>query len=253
MLNILRTKKAPVGRGQARAPAGTRIYAVGDIHGRADLLFQLHDMIAADAGPRPGVACYVVYLGDYVDRGPDVRAVLETLSAGRLEGFTAMHLMGNHEEEMLAFLDGESDGYNWLQFGGRSTLLSYGVRLDETFDIADRLVDARQRLRQALPPAHEAFLRNLKLSLSAGDYLFVHAGIRPGVPLAAQNQQDLLWIRDDFLNSDADHGQIVVHGHTISKQPEVRRNRIGIDTGAYASGRLTCLVLERDGQRFLST
>jgi len=229
-----------------------RIYAIGDIHGRLDLLHLLHEKILEDAEDAEA-ALYLVYLGDYVDRGPDPEGVLATLCAGPLPGFVAVPLMGNHEEMMLSFLDGTTDGLNWVQFGGSSTLQSYGVRLVPGGDPLERLEEARLRLKETLPSEHEAFLRGLKLTVTVGDYLFVHAGLRPGLSLEAQSPRDLLWIREEFLEWSGDHGRTIVHGHTISPEPEIRSNRIGIDTGAYATGRLTCLVLEGTEIRFLST
>lgn len=244
---------APAGSETSNAvPPGTRLYVVGDIHGRADLLRILHEAIiedAADAPPRR----VIVYLGDYVDRGAESSAVIEMLASGPPAGFEAVHLLGNHEAWLLDFLDDPDQGAGWIMNGGSATLLSYGVDAAGISFQRDRLARARDELRAKLPPAHLAFLRSLKLSHVEGDYLFVHAGIRPGVPLDRQSADDLVWIRDEFLFSDADHGKVVVHGHTIVDEPEVLDNRIGIDTGAFATGRLTCLVLEGTTRRFVST
>lgn len=238
----------------AAAPPGHRIYAIGDIHGRLDVLTALHTRILADREGRPAVdASTVVYLGDYVDRGPYSREVIDYLTSDPLPGFEVVHLMGNHEDVMLRFLDDVSIGPDWTSFGGEATLLSYGVRTIPGLVGMRRFEDMRRQLIEKIQPAHVTFLRSLDLSYEAGGYFFAHAGVRPGVPLERQRPQDLMWIRDTFLRSDADHGRIVVHGHTPDHAPQVRSNRIGIDTGAFASGVLTCLVLEGEDRRFLST
>ena len=235
----------------ASIPAGLRVYAIGDIHGRLDLLSRLHQMILKDAGNENGDQRVVVYLGDYVDRGPDSAGVVELLSKQTLAGFSAVHLMGNHEDFLLRFVDDISSGTAWFANGGVATLRSYGVQ----FDYAELLTPERlqEKLSRSLPDRHLTFLRGLSLSHVIGDYLFVHAGIRPSVAMELQTPADLLWIRGEFLNSTVDHGRIVVHGHTITDEPEIRENRIGIDTGAFATDRLTCLVLEGASQRFLHT
>jgi serine/threonine protein phosphatase 1 len=237
----------------ASVPRGIRVYAVGDIHGRADLLVRLLDMITEDARAAPGPVNYLVYLGDYVDRGLHSRQVIDIMLADPPPTFGAIYLRGNHEATFLEFLNNPSMGPGWFKFGGLATLKSYGIDVPATMTPDQRIVFAQAELRRRLPPAHLSFLNHLRYSLTIGDYFFTHAGIRPGVALNAQDRQDLLWIRDEFLNSTVDHGKIVVHGHTISDLPEVRTNRIGIDTGAYASGHLTCLVLEDDRRRFLAT
>ncbi|MCW5745269.1 MAG: serine/threonine protein phosphatase [Alphaproteobacteria bacterium] len=239
---------------RAAAPAGCRLYAIGDIHGRADLLADLHAAIAEDHRDRPTDGRdVIVYLGDYVDRGPDSRGVIDCLANEALPGLTSVHLMGNHDEAMLRFLDDATIGPTWASFGGEATLLSYGVRTSPNMIGMRRFEDMRSQLAEKMPPDHIAFLRGLQTSYAAGDYFFAHAGVRPGVPVEQQRREDLLWIRDAFLSSDADHGKIVVHGHTPDDAPQVRANRIGVDTGAFASGVLTCLVLEGTNRRFLAT
>ena len=196
----------------------------------------------------------MVYLGDYIDRGPDSDLVLETLIEDPLEGFETVFLRGNHESMILDFLDGVGlGGEIWLANGGRTTLQSYGVDPFAVYFDAASMAETAEDLADRIPSAHLAFLRGLALSHREGDYLFVHAGVRPGLALAEQSPFDLLWIRSEFLASDADHGPVVVHGHSISPKPDVRPNRIGIDTGAYTTGRLTCLVLEDKRRRFLVT
>ncbi len=238
----------------ARTPEATRVYAVGDIHGRADLVGRMHKMIRDDAATAAGVRKVVVYLGDYVDRGLFSREVIDLLLDRPLAGFEAVHLKGNHEELMLAFLDDIQVGPTWLMNGGNATLRSYGV--DTTvfdYDDAKGLEALQAEIGAALPKRHLDFLNSLDLSHVEGDYLFVHAGVRPGVALDRQRAEDLMWIRAEFTESAADHGKVVVHGHTISWEPEPRDNRIGIDTGAFASGVLTCLVLEGEERQFLTT
>ncbi|MFQ5785776.1 MAG: metallophosphoesterase [Alphaproteobacteria bacterium] len=239
--------------GVPRPPDGVRVYAVGDIHGRSDLLRALHRRVAADAADAPDRDKRIVYLGDYIDRGLDSRGVIDILLDEPPPGVAPVHLMGNHEAMLLRFLEDSSIGTGWLQFGGVETLYSYGVKV--TGPITDEAVVtvAQRRLGENLPERHLGFLRALDLYHRAGDYLFVHAGLRPGVSLEEQAEDDLLWIRDDFLRSRADHGHVVVHGHSIQPESEIRPNRIGIDTGAYATGVLTCLVLDGDERRFLRT
>ena len=235
-----------------RVPEGTRVYAVGDIHGCDDLLAAMHRQIRADADAAPEERKVVVYLGDYVDRGTNSRAVIETLVSDPLDGFERVMLCGNHDAWMLEFLDDIDVGMPWLFNGGGATLLSYGVAGDAR-SLRNSLDQTQEAFRRALPAAHRRFLADLRLTYREGDYLFVHAGIRPGVAFEQQQPQDLLWIREGFLDSDADHGCLVVHGHTISEMPESMPNRIGIDTGAFATGRLTCLVLRGTERRFLQT
>jgi serine/threonine protein phosphatase 1 len=232
---------------------GSRVYAVGDIHGRADLLAEIHRRIGADAAAAGASRKVVVYIGDYVDRGFESREVIDLLLDEPLAGFEAVHLKGNHEEILLRFLDDTSVGALWLFNGGDKTLYSYGVEVPAGFPDEGWFATAQSEFRQKLPPAHLEFLRSLRLSHMEGDYLLVHAGIRPGVPFEEQSEHDRLWIREGFLDSAADFGKIVVHGHTITPEPELLANRIGIDTGAYRSGHLTCLVLEGESRRLLQT
>jgi len=242
-------RKTPKRTGPLLA-AGRRIYAVGDIHGRSDLLAALHLKILQDAEGYAGDR-EVVYLGDYVDRGLDSKGVLDLLIGKPLPGFRSTHLMGNHEQAMLEFLSNIEICQSWLAFGGGATLHSYGVPFDAVQPTDDDYRALQQALAQRLPPDHLAFLKALKPYRTVDGYLFVHAGIRPGVTLADQTAADLLWIRGDFLTSGADHGHVVVHGHSITFEPEIQQNRIGIDTGAYATGVLSCVVLEGDSQRVL--
>lgn len=245
--------QSPGSHRPARLPDGARAYAVGDIHGRDDLLAAMIGLIRRDQADRPAARPIALFLGDYVDRGPDPGGVIERLAGGPLPGFEVHCLKGNHEDLMLRFLDGTGELANWVYNGGETTLADYGVHGALGFYSPPDEAACRADLERALPPRHLAFLRGLALSWALGDYLFVHAGVRPGVALAEQDDFDLMWIRDGFLDSAADLGAVVVHGHTISLGPEVRANRIGIDTGAYRTGILTCLVLEGEGRRFLNT
>ncbi len=236
-------------------PAGQAAYAIGDVHGRLDLLEDLLSRISRDARRHEADELrHLVLLGDYIDRGPESRGVVERLLDEPMPGFAGTYLMGNHEEAMLAFLDGLSDGLDWLSFGGLETLLSYGVPLRSLPRSKDDASLLRRALAEAVPQSHLEFLRRCTLHHGIGDYLFVHAGVRPGVPLERQAAADLMWIRDDFLRSRVPlPGRIVVHGHTICDLPQNREHRINIDTGAFVSGRLTCLVLRGSERRFLST
>jgi serine/threonine protein phosphatase 1 len=238
----------------ACVPPGVCVYAVGDIHGRVDLLSELHRLIAEDASHlTPGTEKLVVYVGDYVDRGMESRQVVDLLLDRPLPGFTAVHLLGNHDAWLLSFLVDAQIGPTWLRYGGDATLHSYGVSVGLQRDDA-RIYDKLQAdLRQRVPRRHVDFLQNLELSYETGDFLFVHAGVRPTLPLDRQTAEDLLWIREPFLSWRRDLAKVVVHGHTVGADPIVRHNRIGIDTGACWTGCLTCLVLEEGDYRFLST
>ncbi|HER26477.1 MAG TPA: serine/threonine protein phosphatase [Rhodospirillales bacterium] len=230
-----------------RTEPGQRIYAIGDIHGCFDLHAHLLEKIVAHANGAADRDHHLVYLGDYIDRGADSKRLIETLIAPPPKGFQAHYLMGNHESMMLQFIDGDNDASMWLNNGGRQTLCAYCG--DEVSD--PELI--HRDLLANLPPAHEDFLRSLKISHSSGDYLFVHAGVRPGVALENQSEQDIIWIRGLFLKSNKDFGKFVIHGHSIEPEPQIRKNRIGIDTGAWRTGVLTCLVLDGVEKNFLST
>jgi serine/threonine protein phosphatase 1 len=227
-----------------RVPDDLRIYAIGDIHGRSDLLSEILEGIVADQRVRPEVAeTRLIFLGDYVDRGPASRQVVETLQTGIPSGCRPVFLKGNHEDMLLKALISPAGQEMWLANGGEATLRSYGIHRHYVPSV---------EIIEALG-AHRQFFDRLELMHEAGDYLFVHAGIRPGVALGAQRPNDLMWIRYDFLDHDGDFGRIVVHGHTPTNLPEIRSNRIGIDTGAWMSGVLTALRLEGEERGLLST
>lgn len=235
-------------------PEGQLLYAVGDIHGRADLLADILRQIEQDARSSGAVErLTLVFLGDYVDRGPDSRAVVDMLLGGLPQGFETHFLKGNHEAILLDFLADAMRLEHWLVNGGEATMRSYGVDT-ERLDRAGASPEAwRETFAKALPETHLRFFESLRLSVSFGDYLFVHAGVKPGVPLAAQQEADLVWIRGPFLNSAEPFGKIVVHGHTPTEKPVTRTNRIGIDTGACFTNRLTALRLKGRSREFLQT
>jgi serine/threonine protein phosphatase 1 len=228
-----------------RLPEGVRVYAVGDVHGRADLLEQVFAQIDADLAAYPRCKPLQIFLGDYIDRGPSSREVIERLIT-RSRTHRMVCLKGNHESYVSDFLQDPSTLPDWRALGGLQTLMSYGLKPSINPDAAQQ-VELAQALDTVLPKQHRQFLRGLPRSFSCGDFFFVHAGVRPGVPLAEQREEDLLWIRDDFLVCEDDFGKIVVHGHTPVSEPDIRPNRINIDTGAYATGRLTCLIIETGG------
>ena len=233
-------------------PAPYVVYAIGDIHGEIAALEQLLETIAAHARTLPASQPILIFLGDYVDRGRDSRSVIERLSRNAIPGFSCRFLLGNHEAAMLEFLHNPIKGAPWLSFGGIETLASYGIRTSVGITSPDRCRQARDRLAAILPHQHLSFLQSLELYAVIGDYVFVHAGLRPGRPLCRQRREDLLWIREPFLSSRRRHEKLVVHGHTITSSVEITPNRIGIDTGAYLSGELTALSLWGDQQQLLS-
>ena len=233
-------------------PRGHRAYVIGDIHGRLDLLDQILAKIDADLKARPSRKALLVFVGDLIDRGPHSAQVIERLRTYRRAGVRPIFLLGNHEEVLLRILGGDCSLIpSWLRFGGIQCLKSYGV--DPT---ALRSLDEAailETIRAAVPRKHVEFLESFLDTCRFGDYLFVHAGIRPGVELEQQSQTDLRWIREPFLLDDSDHGFTVVHGHTISADVEERANRIGIDTGAYRSGVLTAMAVEGANRWYLDT
>ena len=228
----------------ATLPPGQRVYAIGDVHGCLDRLASVHEQIAEDLAARPVDDSTLVHLGDYVDRGLDSAQVIDWLCAGApVPATRIVNLMGNHEELMLNALAGdpkEAIGI-WLTNGGAESLLSW--------DISRKVPP--EEWAALVPADHQAFLRGLEVSFREGPYLFVHAGIRPGVPLAEQTKQDMIWIREPFLSWKSPHDAVIVHGHTPRHEPTIRPNRIGIDTGAVMGGVLTCVVLEEDRLGFI--
>lgn len=233
-------------------PDGQRVYAIGDIHGRSDLLDALLARIDADDAARAPARTTIIFLGDLIDRGPDPAGVIERLTRIDADGRDMRFLLGNHEEVFLKAVEGDPQAIRYLpRIGARSTIASYGIDIG-IFDAME--VEAlAEALTARIPPHHLAFLRACEEQVRIGDYLFVHAGIRPRVALDEQSGSDLRWIRGDFLDYRGDHGYMVVHGHTITDDVDEQPNRIGIDTGAFATGRLTALALEGRDRWFLST
>lgn len=244
------------GKKKTAAPpstGGRRVYAVGDIHGRHDLLAALLREIAQDVTQEPPDAQPVlVFLGDYVDRGPGSQQVVETILALQAApGFEVRTLKGNHEEALLRFLDEPGFGATWAEHGGNATLASYGVQPPATRTDPEAWAVARSAFDAALPAAHRTFYGQLDLMAEIGDYAFVHAGVRPGVPLAHQAERDLLWIRGEFLQASGPFGKVIVHGHTPMEEPQITPHRLGLDTGAYATGVLTAARLDDSGQKII--
>lgn len=226
----------------AKTPEGMRLFAVGDVHGRLDLLEAMLARIEANLSARPPADWRIVLLGDYIDRGPDSSGVLELLRRRRAADPRLVLLCGNHDAGLLSFLARPATHTLFAGHGGRDTALSYGVEAD--FGSEPLAQAARDALLAAIPREHLDLLRSLALSASFGDFFFCHAGIRPGVPLEAQEADDLLWIRGAFLGHDGLHPKLVVHGHTPNPEAELLPNRVNLDTGAFATGRLTALVMD---------
>ena len=232
---------------RAKVPEDVRVYAIGDVHGRADLLDGLLFRIDAHLASSPIRKAVEVYLGDYVDRGPGSREVVDRLTMRR-RTHSLILLKGNHEAFLTGFINDPTMLANWQQVGGLATLISYGLQPPINADKRQQ-IELAAAFSRTVPDEHRRFLEELRLSFTCGDFFFVHAGVRPGVPLSQQREEDLLWIRDDFLLSESRFDKIIIHGHTPVLAPDVRSNRINIDTGAYATGKLTCLVLE-GGEKF---
>lgn len=239
-----------------RIPAGTRVYAIGDIHGYPDVLAQMHDLIEADIAERPIDQAQIVYVGDYIDRGPDSKGVIDLLVERELVAPNIQHvfIMGNHENAMIEFMKNPNgERQDWLPWGGIEAIESYGIEVDRSQPLSLIAASLAEQLNEVLPLTHSEFLKNLKLMHQVGDYLFVHAGIRPGTRLDKQTKEDLIMIREPFLSSPDDHGFRVVHGHTISKAKgaDIKPNRINLDSGLYSGGPLSCAVLEDDSVRII--
>ncbi|MGN6582673.1 MAG: metallophosphoesterase family protein [Rhizobiaceae bacterium] len=227
---------------EACGPEGLRLYAIGDVHGRLDLLEVMHERIASDLQKRPVADFGIIHLGDYTDRGSDSKGVLDFLVARCESDPRFIALMGNHDEGLLEFLaTADRDGL-FAGNGGEATARSYGVEIDFSSD--ERAREGRDALLDAMPEAHIAFLSSLPRSIAFGDFFFCHAGIRPGVPLDRQDPEDLTWIRWDFLDHTGLFEKVIVHGHTPVARPDIQPNRIDIDTGAFKTGRLTALVID---------
>ncbi|MEM1133381.1 MAG: metallophosphoesterase family protein [Pseudomonadota bacterium] len=239
-------------RTRLSVPEGVRIYAIGDIHGRADLLDQLLDMIDDDGDRRDDCETHVILMGDLVDRGPDSRAVIERAMTLQQRYDKASFLMGNHEEVMLGAATGEPKMVRFFnRIGGRETILSYGLPERQYRDLD--LEELAALLPELFPAEHIAFVSEFQDQIVIGDYVFVHAGVRPDVPLDEQSAKDMRWIREDFIMDKTRHEKLVIHGHTISDTIDEQRNRIGIDTGAYLTDQLTAIALQGSERWFLQT
>ena len=233
-------------------PANLRVYAIGDVHGRLDLLNRMLELIDRDASEARGLTPVRVFLGDYVGRGPDSAGVIAKLVELHNWCPDTIFLRGNHEQMLLDFFNNPNCYRAWSQIGGERTLLSYDV-MPPLFDEDSTLEEIRDAFVLALPEHHLRFISSTKYMHVIGDYLFAHAGIQPNIKFNEQAPHDLMWIRDEFLSSSKKFEHVVVHGHSGQKTPVVRPNRIGIDTIAYKTGKLTALVLEGTKRRFLTT
>jgi len=232
----------------AKGPDGLRLYAVGDVHGRLDLLLKMYDAIIRDRAEHPEADWRIIHLGDYVDRGADSKGVIDFLIRATDQDSRVIALAGNHDVGFLDFLAAPDPNGLFAHNGGRETALSYGVHIDFT----DRGFRTQaEALQQAVPAAHRTFLSGLGFSSAFGDFFFCHAGIRPGIPLDRQEVSDLIWIREAFLNFAGLHPKVVVHGHTPAREPEIRANRVNVDTGAFRSGVLSALVIEGSDKHIL--
>lgn len=247
-----KSKAVPSVRNSFAIPQGQRVYAIGDIHGRDDLFAELIELIRADNAARGTAKVSLILLGDLVDRGPQSAEVVKRAINLRAEFDDMRMLIGNHEECFLAALTGDVRRLRYfMRIGGDATISSYWND-DEGLATAS-FEEVAERLPQLVPAEHVRFLETGEDVIEIGEYVFVHAGIRPGVAMEKQSLVDLRWIRDDFLVDDRDHGVMIVHGHTIREDVDEWPNRIGIDTGAYRSGVLTAIVLEGDERRYLQT
>jgi len=235
-------------------PENTRIYAIGDIHGNLEPLLALHELILQEEKNfKPAARKILVYLGDYIDRRLESKQVIEHLITNPLSGFERIFLKGNHEHAMLEFIEGPERSEQWFLWGGEATIQSYGVNLDLHMPNKEDLERIAKELEGRIPKQHKKFFSELKMMHEEGDYIFVHAGFRPGVPLDQQSAGDMLMIRDEFIYSRKDFGKTIVFGHTIFDQPFIKNGRIGIDTGSYATGNLTAVMLQGKIMKFLST
>ncbi|MEM9469319.1 MAG: metallophosphoesterase [Pseudomonadota bacterium] len=236
-------------------PEGKRIYAIGDIHGYADELAAMHDLIRADFDSNPIDQAEIVYIGDYIDRGPKNDEVIQMLIERELDepDFKHVFLRGNHENAMLEFMDNpKGPRKDWLDWGGLTTIINYGVQPDMNKPLSAQAEDIAEGLREKVPNSHLEFMKNSIFTYESGGYLFVHAGIKPGIPLEKQKPSDLIMIRKGFLDYHDLHSHRIVHGHTSVKEIDVLANRINIDTGLYYGRHLTAAVLEGGDLRILT-
>lgn len=250
--NLFRRKARETFLGEARIPDGQRVYAIGDVHGRNDLLQILLKKIADDDVARGGGHSEIIFLGDLIDRGPDSCGVVETAMQLQRERGNVRFLMGNHEEVFLASMAGSDRATRFFtRIGGKETILSYEISMKEYMELDNEVLTAR--LPEIIPQSHVEFVQGFEDQIIIGDYAFVHAGIRPDVPLAEQKPKDLHWIREDFLSATQLHEKMIVYGHTINEEVVEADNRIGIDTGAYYTENLTAIALEGRDRWYLDT
>lgn len=250
MIRRFRTYLAPrPAKPRAAVPEGQRVYAVGDIHGRRDLFEQLIARIEADDAARSAAETTIILLGDLIDRGPDSAGVVDAARSWA-ERRRVRAIAGNHEEMLLKSFGQLETLRHYLRYGGRETVLSYPISRSLYERMSHQELQAF--LPELIPAEHIAYFEGMEDRIAIGDYLFVHAGIRPGIPIEDQKVSDTRWIRETFIDDSRDHGVVVVHGHTISGQVEEKPNRIGIDTGAFMSGRLTALGLEGTARWYLT-
>jgi len=249
---LLRKKKSIRPIDSATVPEGRRIYAIGDVHGRNDLLQRLLDKIIKDDGERDSAESEIIFLGDLVDRGPDSAGVIDTAMRAKEIFGNVRFLMGNHEEVYLAAATGNEKSVRFFnRIGGRETILSYDITMKEYMELD--MEQLAQRIPQLFPKKHVDFIAGFENQITVGDYAFVHAGIRPGVPLSEQRPKDLRWIREDFLSAEDAYEKVIVYGHTINDDVVETGTRIGIDTGAYYSDKLTALALQGPDRWYLDT
>ncbi|MEM1105055.1 MAG: metallophosphoesterase family protein [Pseudomonadota bacterium] len=251
----VRAGRTPAGgiHRESKMPQDTRVYAVGDVHGRVDLLRKLMEMIAEDAAAGEESRVVLIFLGDYVDRGFKSKDVIDFLLSDALAPYETYCLKGNHEAAFETFLSDSAFGPQWARFGGAETLMSYGIQPPRAKTQPGSWEAVCRELNRALPDPHRSFLGSLSLYATLGDYVFVHAGLRPGVPLQDQAERDILWIRDEFLNDERAFDRVVVHGHTPVETPYRDHRRIAVDTGAYLTGKLTAARFIGDRVTFLTT
>lgn len=248
-------RKAPVVRAprESHVPQDTRVYAIGDIHGRADLLFKLMDLIHEDVENSEESRIVLIFLGDYVDRGFQSKEVIDYLLSDAMDQYETYFLKGNHEAAFETFLSDSAFGPQWARFGGAETLMSYGIQPPRAKTQTNEWEAVCRQLNDVLPNQHRSFLSSLSLYATLGDYVFVHAGLRPGQALENQTEKDILWIREEFLKDEGVFDRVVVHGHTPISAPHHDFRRIGVDTGAYLTGKLSAACLVGNRVSFLST
>jgi serine/threonine protein phosphatase 1 len=238
---------------EAKTPKNMRLYAIGDVHGCIEHLLKIHNCIRSDLKKHPVEDYRIIHLGDYIDKGPSSRAVIDFLVQLKQLDPKCIFLMGNHEEKFLNFLERPEDiGLDFIKYGGRTTIKSYGISARRIRKTIRSLKNVFKLLKQYIPKSHIKFLQNLEFSVSFGDYMFCHAGVRAGIPLKQQSEHDLIWIKKEFLEHKELYSKVIIHGHTPFNKPQVKKNRINVDTGVATLGMLSCVVLEGKKHRFIT-